>query len=113
MARDPELEHAVMDVLWDAPAALTPAEVRARLDRKLAYTTVMTVMTRLWKKQLLEREQRGRAYAYTPAVSPDAAHAANMIDLLTTAGDAGVLAQFADQLDPEARGMLSRLLEGR
>ncbi len=113
MARNPELEQTVMHVLWESPDALTPAEVGPRLDRKLAYTTVMTVMTRLWKKQLLEREQRGKAYAYSPVVSRDSAYAANMIDLLTAAGDAGVLAQFADRLDPEAREVLRRLLEGR
>jgi predicted transcriptional regulator len=45
-----ELERAVMDVLWDQGGWLTPGEVHQRLgDPVLAYTTVMTILVRLWR----------------------------------------------------------------
>lgn len=37
-----------------------------RRERKIAYTTVMTIMTRLTKKGYLERKRKGRAYVYSP-----------------------------------------------
>ena len=36
---------------------------------RLAYTTVMTTLDRLYKKELLRRRKMGRAFLYTPAVS--------------------------------------------
>ena len=44
-------------------AALTPGEVRDALGGDLAYTTVMTVLTRLFEKGLVTRTQQGRAFA--------------------------------------------------
>src|SRR5260370_42590098 len=45
------------------------ARVRGMLDAggiNLAYTTVMTTLDRLYKKQLLNRSAEGRAYRYSP-----------------------------------------------
>jgi predicted transcriptional regulator len=39
------------------------------LDRKLAYTTVMTTLDRLFKKGLLNRQKSERAFLYTPRLS--------------------------------------------
>lgn len=66
-----ELERAAMEVLWDGPAdGLLVREVLERLtDRNLAYTTVMTVMTRLTEKGFLRRTRDGRAWRYTPTES--------------------------------------------
>ena len=59
-----------MKVLWAAGKA-TVHEIRAGLlpDRPLAYTTVMTVMGRLARKGIVERDKRGHAHLYRPAVS--------------------------------------------
>ncbi len=57
-----ELEARVMDVLWDHGAAMTPREVHDLITtsrRPLAYTTVMTILVRLWEKGMLERELVG------------------------------------------------------
>ena len=60
-----DLEQAVMDVLWSTDSGLTVREVLAGLTgRDLAYTTVMTVLTRLTDKGVLHREQDGRAWRY-------------------------------------------------
>src|SRR5207245_2135537 len=52
-----DLERAVMQALWSAPAPLTGREVAAALSRPdLAYTTVLTVLTRLENKELVRRD---------------------------------------------------------
>ena len=50
-----DLERAVMDSLWESPTPQTVRQVHADLsrDRSLAYTTVMTVLQRLAKKNLV------------------------------------------------------------
>ncbi len=65
-----ELEGEVMRVVWDIHEG-TVEDVSARLDtgKKLAYTTVMTVLGRLVEKGFLAREKQGRAYVYRPKVS--------------------------------------------
>jgi predicted transcriptional regulator len=67
--REPgELESEVLAALWAAEQPLTPAEVLAQLDDRLAYTTVMTTLARLADKGLAERRRAGRGYAYSPRV---------------------------------------------
>ncbi len=65
-----DLERAVLDVLWDAEphAWLTVREVHAVLapTRNVAYTTVMTVMDRLSRKDQVVQRRDGRAYLYRP-----------------------------------------------
>ncbi len=67
-----ELEADVMSVVWEKGKA-TVQEVKDALEprRSLAYTTVMTVMSRLAEKGMLDRQKDGRAYFYTPASSQD------------------------------------------
>jgi predicted transcriptional regulator len=66
------LESAVLDVLWAARKPLAVRDVLDRLNERrrqpLAYTTVMTVMSRLADKGILDRERDGRGYLYAPAV---------------------------------------------
>ncbi len=61
-----------MRVLWKQPGA-SVAQVRAGLDRPLAYTTVMTVLERLSAKGVVQRRKQGRAYAYSALLDLDAA----------------------------------------
>lgn len=63
-----DLEQGVMDVLWEA-GPLAVREVQRRVGGgKLAYTTVMTTLDRLFKKRLLTREKLGLAFVYQPAM---------------------------------------------
>lgn len=67
-----DLEQAIMDVLWtdDERTGLTVREVLDRLTgRDLAYTTVMTVLSRLEAKGVTSRVRDGRAWRYHPASS--------------------------------------------
>jgi len=58
------LELAVMELLW-ARGESRVQEVVEALDRRLAYTTVMTTLDRLYKKGLLDRRKQDRAYVYS------------------------------------------------
>ena len=62
------LESAVMEVVW-ARGESSVHEVSARLERPLAYTTVMTTLDRLYKKGLLERRKSDRAFLYSARLS--------------------------------------------
>ncbi|WP_298818062.1 BlaI/MecI/CopY family transcriptional regulator [Chloroflexus sp.] len=66
------LETEIMQILWQEGAS-TVKKVHRRLaqQRDIAYTTVMTTMSRLAEKGVLKREREGLAYVYTPVISED------------------------------------------
>jgi predicted transcriptional regulator len=59
------LEITVIEILW-AIGDANVHEVASRLDRPLAYTTVMTTLDRLFKKGVLKRRKSDRAFRYAP-----------------------------------------------
>jgi predicted transcriptional regulator len=59
------LEQQLLSALWTRGSA-TVRELRDAGNLKLAYTTVMTTLDRLYKKQLLNRAAEGRAFRYSP-----------------------------------------------
>jgi predicted transcriptional regulator len=63
-----EREREVLEVLWIEGSA-TVQQVAKGLTAALAYTTVMTTLDRLYKKGLLLRSKRDRAFVYMPALS--------------------------------------------
>lgn len=67
-----ELEADIMEYVWEH-GACTVKMVHSHLnkERELAYTTVMTVMSRLAEKDLLRREQIGNAYRYQATICGD------------------------------------------
>jgi len=68
-----ELETEIMNAIWELKEANVQAVVdMLRPRRKLAYTTVMTVMSRLADKGYLNRRKDGRSFVYTPGPSRDA-----------------------------------------
>lgn len=107
------LEDEVLAVLWSNERPMTPAQVQLELDDRLAYTTVMSTLTRMHRKALVSREPVGKGYVYTPTVD-EASHTAQaMTDLLSRRRDrAGVLARFVSSLRPEDEELLQRLLRG-
>ena len=62
------LERSVMEVLW-ARGESSVREVAGELERPLAYTTVMTTLDRLYKKNLLKRRKEERAFRYAPRIT--------------------------------------------
>jgi len=69
-ARLGPLERQLLSVLWVRGSA-TVREILDAGEIKLAYTTVMTTLDRLFKKQLLTRTAEGRAFRYSPRYTPE------------------------------------------
>jgi len=63
------LEQKIMDILWQSPRPLKPAEVLDKLTGDYAYTTIMTELKRMADKKLLSRQLKGRVYFYAPLKS--------------------------------------------
>ena len=108
------LEAEVMEVLQAAGAPLNPAEVQQRLGSDLAYTTVVTILTRLTAKGLLERTKAGRAYSYAPVSDIPGLAARRMHQVMDGEADRGaVLARFVDSLSDGDERLLRDLLSER
>jgi predicted transcriptional regulator len=107
------LEAELMGHVWRAKEPVTVRDLLGRLNRgrraPLAYTTVMTVMSRLVEKDVLRRERRGRGFAYEP-VAADAAEIA-VRGVLRDFGDAA-LAHLVEEAsaDPKLLKRLERLM---
>ena len=61
-----ELELEIMSLLWSAEEPKTVAEIHTLLtqQREFAYTTVLTVLSNLYKKDAVDRARKGRAHVY-------------------------------------------------
>src|SRR5260370_10135873 len=104
-----ELEAQVMNALWNRGEWLTAAEVQGIVGRRrgLAYTTVMTVLVRLYEKGALERQRRGRAFAYHPVQTSEEYAAERMQQILTAAANrSGALTSFVANLTAGERALL-------
>jgi predicted transcriptional regulator len=64
-----KLERQVMDETWKR-GEVSVRDVLLAFDERMAYTTIMTTLDRLYKKGLLERRKEGRAFIYSPRFSP-------------------------------------------
>jgi predicted transcriptional regulator len=116
-----ELEAEVMDAMWK----LEEASVRDVMDalnragsKPRAYTTYMTILSRLNGKGLLTRRREGKTDIYVPVHTreeyADMRAEAEVAALVETFGDVA-LTHFARQvadLDPERRKALERLARG-
>jgi predicted transcriptional regulator len=106
-----ELEAAVLAVLQEAGSALSPGEVRERLGDSLAYTTVVTILSRLHAKGVLERHKEGRAYLYAPVADQPGLAARRMTRVLDGEEDReAVLARFVSSLSDSDEELLRRML---
>ena len=67
------LEERVLDALWQRGTA-TVRELADDACHNLAYTTVMTTLDRLFKKNVLSRTVEGRAFRYSPRLTREEFH---------------------------------------
>jgi predicted transcriptional regulator len=113
-----ELEAEIMEELWTREEA-TVHEVRdalnARTRKQRAYTTVMTVMSRLDGKGLLKRRRAGRADVYATTIGRteyvEARAEAEVGAVIEEYGDVALLhfARQVERLDPKRWEELRRL----
>ncbi len=107
------LEHEVLSELWALGEPATPATVLDALGSELAYTTVMTILTRLWQKGLVTRKRSGRAFAYSPALTEAELTAQRMLATLENASDQNAaLSRFVGSLSAREARTLRALLDG-
>ena len=118
-----ELEQAVLEALWDLDGtdALRPGvsgravheRLQGRDGRDLAYTTVMTVLDRLARKDVVVRERDGRAFRYAPRLTRAAMTAEVMHEALEGTRDdrEQALVSFVGEASPEDLAALRRALD--
>ena len=106
-----ELEALVLSALREADGPATAGWVQERLGGDLAYTTVITILTRLLAKGAVTRERAGRSFAWTPASDQAGLAAHRMRKVLDKESDReAVLASFVTGLGPDDERLLRELL---
>jgi predicted transcriptional regulator len=114
----PELETEVMDVVWERAETSVRDVMRAlnaAAPKERAYTTYMTIMSRLEAKGMLERRREGKTDLYTPSYTreqyADLRARAELDSVVDQYGEVA-LAHIARQLaalDPRRRRALQRM----
>ncbi len=110
-----ELETKVMETVWESGMPVSVSDVVKVLSKKrtIAYTTVMTIMSRLTEKGLLKRTAAGKAYMYKPSYSKDAflTRVSRQIikNLVGSFGDTAI-AHFAEELENTPSDKKQKLL---
>ncbi len=113
-----ELEAKVMEQVWLRDRATVREildAVNAKAAKQLAYTTIMTIMSRLHGKGLLDRERDGRSDVYSARHSRQdymELRAQTEVQALVEEFGEAALVHFARQvqsLDPERREQLRRM----
>jgi predicted transcriptional regulator len=97
------LEQQVMDIVWDNKT-MHARDVQSKLlaKKKLAYTTVTTILQRLYDKGLVNRKKDKSGYIYTPKLSK-AAYSKTIAKsflnkFISSFGDTAI-ASFADSIE--------------
>lgn len=119
MATLGDLERSVMDLLWDSVEAQTANDLRDKLaqvtgndGKELAVTTVLTVLARLEKKQLVTRERDTRPHRYRAVTSREEHTVELMNEAMGNVMDReAVLARFIGGISPEELASLRRILD--
>ncbi len=112
MVRLGELERRVMDIVWARfGCELTGRDVAGQLPG-YAYTTVLTVLTRLENKGLVRHQRDGPVHHYSSTASRESYIASLMHDALDVSSDRGAaLVRFAETVSPAEADVLRRALD--
>lgn len=108
------LEERVLDALWRRAADACVRDIEGAFPG-VAYTTLMTTLDRLFRKGVLTREKRGRAFYYRPLYSREslrttlAGSALATLLPIETAAARPVLSLFVDAIGDRDRALLDEL----
>lgn len=111
------LEREVMDVVWELKECSTRDVVNKFLKRKLAYTTIATLLQRLFEKGFVNKVGHGIVLSYTPNVSKEVYGkkiAKSFIQTFTSSFGETAIVSFAESIEKlpkEKRDYLLQLLE--
>jgi predicted transcriptional regulator len=111
-----DLEREVMEVVWRADDEISVRRVTELVnvdgDKQRAYTTFMTILSRLHGKGIVERRREGKSDLYRPKVSRrgylEERARAEVDALVGEYGDLA-LAQFARQVSEAGPDEVARL----
>lgn len=109
-----KLEREIMDEVWNRKE-VSVRVVETAFGERIAYTTIMTTLDRLYKKGLLKRRKESRAFLYSPRYSPEELERGVTEDVISTLLDAGtervepVLACIVDAVSDHDRDLLDEL----
>ncbi len=111
-----ETEMEILHHVWKLEKA-TVSQVQERIleDRKVAYTTIMTIMKNLSEKGLLDKELQGNTYVYSPA-QPAGEVQQNLVrqfvDKVFKGSPAALVQSLvkAEKLSPKDREEIERLI---
>ncbi len=112
-----DLQLRIMRVLWEsAPASV--ADVLAKLDGSLAYTTVATMLRKMEDRGLLQHREQGRKFLYQPAVSAEdvtRCMADDLVDRLFEGNLAATVSHLLEtrEVSPGELARLEQLIERR
>ncbi len=111
MVRLGDLERRVMDILWDRSGdELTGRDVAAHLPGH-AYTTVLTVLTRLERKGLVRHERTDALHRFTATATRESYVAGLIHDVLGVGAERrAALVRFAETVTPGEAAVLRRAL---
>lgn len=102
-----------METLWHHPEGMLAQDIATALPTAPAITTVLTVLVRLTKKDLVTRERTGRAHLYRATSDKDAFVAEAMQAALNEAGDLeAAVTRFVGTVSPEVAEALRNALDG-
>lgn len=107
------LEAAVMERLWHSPEPVSVRDVFESMaqDREIAYTTVLTVLDNLHKKELVQRAKVARAWQYSPRVSRDEYTSGVLSDAVAGAPNRGsAILRLVETLNPSELSDLKAFL---
>lgn len=108
-----DLEATIMDVVWSKRlSSFAVGDVLAILEkqRDIAYTTVMTTVTRLYEKGILERERDGKRYLYSPKLTREEFMESTAREVLDEAvGGHQAMAMLAEKVSEASAGELDDL----
>jgi predicted transcriptional regulator len=88
------LERQVLEETW-RQGETSVRDVFIAFDERVAYTTLMTTLDRLYKKRLLSRRKGGRAFLYSPLVTREELEQGIREDVIE-----GLLGRGAEGVEP-------------
>jgi predicted transcriptional regulator len=109
-----KLEREVLEQIWQR-REVSVRDVYLQFEERIAYTTLMTTLDRLYKKRLLHRRKDGRAFLYSAAVGRDEFEDGIREDVIDSLFESGVneiqpvLACFVDTVSERDRELLDEL----
>lgn len=108
------LERQTLEEVW-RQKEVTVRQIETAFGEKVAYTTIMTTLDRLYKKGFLTRRKHGRAFIYAARLSPEELERGLAEDVISTLLDtatervAPVLACIVDAVSDRDRLLLDDL----